>query len=481
MNTKSIRSLALALTVLALSAPAFAQRTDGCSCGVPNQVPTSFLIRHSDPSAQQAALEAFNRWNLYVDIFRPTIGAPVAYDLGNGYNEILFYDFSQEPGIDPNSVVGYAPHLPDTAFGNFNACPMPFGASCGTFSEADVWLNHLVSWSVDRPNVDNPSDYGYYASTAVHEIGHTFGMHHNFKNISTMNYYQDYAGLYVSRADVLAVRKEFPNQTKSVFDLAIYPFTYDDSEQPSSHGNEALTPVNVDKTQVAQGGTIVVKNWTIENLSNSAQVGRIRFYLSADNNITTSDIDLGGLRWDPLTAWAEDTSGTALTIPSNVPSGNYYVGAIVGTGAAGTALSVDQIPYNNTFYVPTKITVGTVSNPSSCVASDTTLCLQNRRFSVTVSWNDGGSQGGVGHAVPFTDSTGFFWFSSNDNLEILLKVLNGCGINSRFWVFGAAATTLAYDITVTDTHTGQQVKKHHDNGSAAVAVTDINAFNTCNQ
>ena len=84
----------------------------------------------------------------------------------------------------------------------------------------------------------------------------------------------------------------------------------------------------------------------------------------------------------------------------------------------------------------------------------------------------------------FSDASGFFWFSSSDNLEVLFKILNTCGIgglNNKFWVFGAAATTLAYDITITDTHTGQRVVKHHDNGSPAVAIADINAFATCGQ
>jgi hypothetical protein len=359
MNKTIIRCL-VAFSLFVSATAAFAQRTDGCTCGIPSTVPMQWVIRHDDPAAQQAAREVFDRWNLYVDVHRVTAGPESAADAGNGMNEIFFYDFSTIPGLNPQAV-GIALQQPPDGFGDFNQCPVPPGEACnGTWPEVDVLMNsHDITWHASRPNIDNPIDYGYYHSTGVHEVGHALGMHHNFKNVATMNYYQDYAGLYISRADVLAIRKNFPGQTKQVFDLGVYPFTYNEDAQTGSAGNNALTPANVDKTSVAPGGTITIRNYTIENLSNAASVARVRFYLSTDTNITTSDIDLGGVRWDPLTTWSEDTAGTVLTIPASTPPGNYYLGAIAGTGASGTALQIDSIPYNNTFFLPARLTVGT--------------------------------------------------------------------------------------------------------------------------
>lgn len=480
MSKTILRSLTFCFLVL-LAAAAFGQRTDGCTCGAPATVPMQWVIRHDDPVAQQAAREVFDRWNIYVDVNRTSVGAANLADLGNGQNEILFYDFSTIPGLSPTAV-GIALHQPRSAFGDFNECPIPAGQICDTtWPEVDVLMNtHEINWNVSRPNVDNPTDYGYYHSTAVHEVGHALGMHHNFRNIATMNYYQDYAGLYVSRTDVLAIRRQFPSRTRQVFDLGVYPFTYNSNAQSGSHGNGAVTPANVDKTSVAPGGKIVLKNWMIENLSNGPSVARVRFFLSTDTNIgNAGDIDLGGIRWDPLTASAEDTDGVEITIPASTPPANYYLGVIAGTGASGTALQIDGIAYNNTFYLPAKLSVGNAAQPSICTPNDTTFCAVNRRFSVTVSWNDGGSQRGSGHALPFTDATGLFWFSSSDNIEMLIKVLDACSFSSKIWVFGAAATTLAYDVTVIDTLTGQTKLYHHDNGTPATAIADTNAFATC--
>jgi hypothetical protein len=79
-----------------------------------------------------------------------------------------------------------------------------------------------------------------------------------------------------------------------------------------------------------------------------------------------------------------------------------------------------------------------------------------------------------------TADSGLLWFYGPDNWEILVKVLNGCQQNNRFWVFGAAATTLQYTLTVTDTQTGAVRSYFNPLGQSSPAITDTNAFATCN-
>ena len=68
-----------------------------------------------------------------------------------------------------------------------------------------------------------------------------------------------------------------------------------------------------------------------------------------------------------------------------------------------------------------------------------------------------------------------------EQLEIQMKILNGCGINNHFWVFAAAATDVEYTLTVTDTATGSS-RAYGSNpflGQPAEPITDTLAFATC--
>ena len=106
--------------------------------------------------------------------------------------------------------------------------------------------------------------------------------------------------------------------------------------------------------------------------------------------------------------------------------------------------------------------------------------LQGERFDVEVEWRDAAGQTGVGKPVPgpSADSTLFTFFGS-ENWELLVKVLDGCAMNNRFWVFGAAATDVEYTITVTDTQTQEIWTYTNPLGNPSAAINDTDAFNTC--
>ncbi len=114
-----------------------------------------------------------------------------------------------------------------------------------------------------------------------------------------------------------------------------------------------------------------------------------------------------------------------------------------------------------------------------CVADTTTLCLGEDRFQVEVAWDTASSQG-AGQVVPGgTDDSSNLWFFSPNNWEMLIKVLDGCAINDRFWVFFAATTDVGFTVTVTDTRDCQTKEYSNPLGQAANAVTDSEAFATC--
>ena len=98
------------------------------------------------------------------------------------------------------------------------------------------------------------------------------------------------------------------------------------------------------------------------------------------------------------------------------------------------------------------------------MASDTTLCLLEGRFSVEVQWRDHlNDREGVGQAVESTDRSGFFWFFNETNIELVVKGLDGRPVNDSFWFFYGALSDVEYTIVVKDTETGET--KTYENAS----------------
>ncbi len=88
-----------------------------------------------------------------------------------------------------------------------------------------------------------------------------------------------------------------------------------------------------------------------------------------------------------------------------------------------------------------------------CAPGTTTLCLSGGRFEVQVSWKDFQDRTGSGQAVALTPDTGYFWFFSASNVELIVKVLDARALNGHFWVFYGALSNVEYELTVRDTQT----------------------------
>jgi CSLREA domain-containing protein len=96
---------------------------------------------------------------------------------------------------------------------------------------------------------------------------------------------------------------------------------------------------------------------------------------------------------------------------------------------------------------------GAVELSAACVPGAANLCLQNGRFRVTATWKTATAQG-TAQAVPLTSDTGAFWFFNPANLELTLKVLDGCAVNDRYWVFVTGLTDVQVEVRVEDTQGG---------------------------
>ncbi len=143
---------------------------------------------------------------------------------------------------------------------------------------------------------------------------------------------------------------------------------------------------------------------------------------------------------------------------------------------------------DNGFSVATTITTNTsvTPPPAGCVADAQTLCIDNqagdKRFQIRVPYATSLSGGlsGNGHPIPLSSlgvtQGGIFWFFSQSNPEMLIKVINACSFNNKFWVYFAAGTNAGFHVTVTDTKTGHAVTYTNPDLKQALPVADTSAL-----
>ena len=116
----------------------------------------------------------------------------------------------------------------------------------------------------------------------------------------------------------------------------------------------------------------------------------------------------------------------------------------------------------------------------TCTPTATALCLgAESRFRVEATFATSQGQSGQAQSVKLTDETGYLWFFSNTNVEAVVKILNGCGLNSRFWVFAGGLTDVNVVLTITDTKTGAVKTYANPLGAKFQPIQDTSAFATC--
>src|SRR6266496_2602023 len=162
----------------------------------------------------------------------------------------------------------------------------------------------------------------------------------------------------------------------------------------------------------------------------------------------------GGESWTAMNAGLTNTSVTALVIDPSMPTKIY----------AGTEDGV----YDYLAIEP------------PCVSDSTTLCLSGGRFKVTTQWATAAGQSGSGQAVALTGGdTGYFTFFDPGNVEVVVKVLNGCTSNGSFWFCAGGLTDVNVVLIVTDSRTGDEKTYTNPQVTPFRPIQDTTTFATC--
>jgi len=207
--------------------------------------------------------------------------------------------------------------------------------------------------------------------------------------------------------------------------------------------------------------------------------------------------------------YSDATTSTTFGVCSNRPLANYLYsvggqggtyggssgspvlladGSVVGQlfGACGSAPNDGCDRVNNaavdgrfaTTFPSIEQYINVTGGSQGCTENATTLCLSNNRFRVQGTYQTSSGLSGSANVVELTGDTGYLWFFSSSNVEVVIKVLNACGING-YWVFAAGLTDVRVTLTVTDTQTGAVRQYTNNLGTAFQPIQDTSAFSTC--
>jgi hypothetical protein len=114
-----------------------------------------------------------------------------------------------------------------------------------------------------------------------------------------------------------------------------------------------------------------------------------------------------------------------------------------------------------------------------CRSGSGSLCTHRGRFEVRALWRDAAGNRGEGTGVALGADTGYFWFFDEANVELMVKALDGCGVNDRFWVFAGGLTDLEVLLLVDDLESGHSQVYYNPPGAGFAPIRDASAFSSC--
>ena len=355
------RKLALASTLALLIAPAaHAWNYDTCNGNKRvwdgnNVTFKPSTVSFPSGSGWRSSLEAAkNGWNIYSPgskfDFTFSYTSSGSYSSGDDKNSILV-----------TSSYSWGSGTLGVAITRYKTCLWPFWG--GKIKEVDVLFNPAWSWNL----ATNPTAGSLgYSSTLVglHELGHAMGMKHENNVMASLNSYYANSGplgasndVHPHANDVGGARSGYGTSgTQRDFAASIYKRT-----------GSGTSGVIYPPSTVYRGSTASFQ-YTMENRGtvNETSVG-VKYYLSTDRTITTSDYYLGSAGFAINNATAS-TKTVNVTIPTSVPAGYYYFGFIIDP--ENYIGETDE--GNNSIATTSRTYVSSNSPPNACYTINTT-------------------------------------------------------------------------------------------------------------
>jgi len=155
---------------------------------------------------------------------------------------------------------------------------------------------------------------------------------------------------------------------------------------------------------------------------------------------------------------------TSLTVSNLVPAKTYFFRLRGRNGDGWSSYSNEGVA--TAFY----------ATPPTCAAGANVMCLGDGRYRVQATFERGSEIRGIANAVDLSEESGLFWFFSPSNVEAIVKVLDGCGVNHHRWIYTTGLTDLRVLVMVADTQTGETATYLNEGGAAFAPVQDTEAL-----
>ena len=280
-------------------------------------------------AAAEAA--AFNAWNYYANILVPNHASGRCVDDDDTFetcgfltDDELFRRFNRH-WEDRELAVTMSSRIVHTR----------------EFVEAHIAVRAGLPWTVDDAGVFDGEAVHGFRQTMLHEIGHLFGLGHEFNLLSTMNYAaESFRGFSLPfMDDTEGMRYIYPAQIQRRPDLAVNLFR--------AEGYQTFLDATI--PSFAQiGGTFEIADYQVEN-AGTVSVGSptIDWYLTADRSMNQA-VALGSHTYPgPLprgSAVEPSATRISLTVPATTNPGFYFLAA-VARDANGPAYA--DFPFSN--------------------------------------------------------------------------------------------------------------------------------------
>ncbi|MDA8016759.1 MAG: spondin domain-containing protein [Thermoanaerobaculia bacterium] len=184
-------------------------------------------------------------------------------------------------------------------------------------------------------------------------------------------------------------------------------------------------------------------------------------------------VGVQGLDLRAPSGWLEEKVVTLYAWDAGTDSGASYRAPDQNTSPPEPISLIDSGPLGN------GVPVGTFTFTRQDDPAPDVLALLDGRFHVSAEWQTHQLERGRARAVQLQDESGYLWFFSPGNIEVVVKVLDACTFNERFWVFAGGLTDVGVELRVEDTETGQVNIYANNLGDRYQPIQDTDAFATC--